>query len=336
MISELILSRLKLKLEEIYNIKIESLKIDKFNKKVDIITIFAAGREPKTVWLKTVPELKIQEMFNTLLELHKVFSKYDDIGIIKPVFFISDRFCLENVDNSISLQKVLFNRHFSPLLLLTDISAVRRYIPKCAKWLAVFQNATLQNEPILLSQSSFFKPELIEIDLFRLSQIGLNKRFDILLKKYFHFWLQKINTIEFQKVAYHGDVHFENFLIDKKGRLFATDFENFDFRTPYDDLALFSVYASLRRLKTVFAGNSSLKLMQDIFDAEYTRHTKMKFDPELFRFFKMRYFIHVIGNELILGQKVNVFLKTIYFYTLIKLLKRRISENEDIRKLNFV
>lgn len=316
------LEELKLNLEKQYSRKILKLETESKKNFPIKLNVYMDNKEEKLLWLEYIKQNKTEEIFNTLQKLYFVFKDKNTLGFPKPVCYCSNYIVYEDISNAVRLDKVVFNYTFYPIFLGMKFNKVKDLVTRCAEWLVIFQNITLQKNQQLGYFLQFLNSKTIENDLLNLSKIGLSLKFIEIFRKYFDIELPKMHKKSFEIVGCHGDFSFKNFLIDNKGKIFGVDFETFEYRTRYDDLACFGIYMDLLPAKYIFVNENKIQEIKKLFYEKYEELLHGRIEKDILRFFEFRYLIHITGNEFRLASSKVGIARKIYFKRLLKLVSK--------------
>jgi hypothetical protein len=299
----------------------------------DLKAATASGKEINLI-IKEISYKDINKLFGILVKAQEVFLKTPDLRTNRPLFLVDNNIVFEKIQNARHLNGVIFDNALKPVFLRVNMGKALELTKKCAHWLAVFQNSAVSpapgDDPLKI-----FSAEAVENDLKNLSRIGFAADEAPKVRALIARDLDKISSLALDKVGYHGDLHFDNFLIDDRAVFYGIDFGNFDIRTRYDDIALFGLYLDLIPSRILFPGKAlpaDLGKMKKAFYAECRVLLGDKFDPPVARLFEFRYLVHIIANEFIICSEKPYLLNRLYFGRILKVLERSIAAHEYASK----
>lgn len=322
---------------ECFGIKYESV-IGRFRLKFD-------NGKTKKVWTKTKRVfLRDQDKgrqagknaYDVLIKLYNSFAREDNLSVVKPLGYIPSLGAVitENVPG-VSLHKIVF-RYISYLnrLFFFNKESAENILFDCGQWLVKLQEATSLNREIRGVELYFLQEADIEKDLSHLEQIGVAKNAIDKLRQYFFRNLPLIKNLSFRAVGCHIDFSHRNILVSRKGKIVGLDFEDFSYRWPYDNVAMFMAYLDTIA-KYPFIDRNKLNKLKSFFLEGYKKKSEFTVDDKILHFFHARYITLMIANELIFTKKLKGIFRWIILRRMSRVLENWVNENiiQDNQKM---
>ncbi|MFH2070905.1 MAG: glycosyltransferase [Elusimicrobiota bacterium] len=308
-------------------------KIIKFSargKRIMKINLAFSDYTEKTVVVKPVPGKKAPEIFGLMVRLGDIFNQENGFITENPVCYSSDfNYVATEVIKDASQFRDALVKYARPIFPPYGRIHVQQLIQKCAEWLLIFQNKTPQKTKLPGGELFLTDDRVIQNDLFNLEKMGMPAKAVNIFRTYFKKNLPGIRKMSFDVTGCHGDFGPRNILINKQNKICIVDFENFDYRTIYDDPATFLVCMDMFKLKRPFVDYKKIKELKRIFLQAYASESVV--NDDLLSFFEIRYFVHITGNEFAFNAGRPPVLKRIFFRRIINYTTKWILSNEKLR-----
>lgn len=297
---------------------------------------FANG-EIKKVWIKINRFFFIdqergrqlgKDCYEFLIKLYNSFTGEDNLSIVRPLSYISNWGAIITEDvPGVSLHKIIY-RYTSGLnrLFFINNKNTENTLFNCGQWLAKFQEFTPLNKEIRGVELDFLQETNIERDLFRLEQVGVAKDTIDRLRQYFFEYLLLIKNLFFKSVGCHVDFAPRNILVSEKGEIVGLDFDDFSYRWPHDNVAMFMAYLDTMA-KYPFVDRHKLSKLKGLFLEGYQKRAKFTIDDKTLHFLQVRYIASMVANEISFVRKRKGIFRWIILKRMAYLLERWVNEN---------
>lgn len=303
---------LKEKFPQAVTVKFEYLRIRDERGIAKARLKFANGKIKK-VWIKInrfffVDQEKTRQIekdsYDILVKLYNTFAKENNLSIVKPLSYIPNWGAIITEDTpGISLHKIIY-KYISHLhkSIFFNQKNMENILFNCGQWLVKLQESTLLNKEIRGAELELLREKSIETHLSRLEQIGVAKDTINSLRQYFFEYLPLVENLYFKAVGCHVDFAPRNILIRRGDKIIGLDFDDFSYRWPYDNVAMFMAYLDTMA-KYPFVDKNRLNNLKSFFLEGYKKRTKFTVDDKILHFIQARYITSMVANEIFFARK---------------------------------